>query len=125
MCDINELRRYLVLNHKVVRFFHFVSVFVFVCDAALTSFIVDTVHVSLLSLFTTLLLLFPRQTNLQEEEMASWSNKAWSAHLASVLVLVLISAVKASSESTKTVEFNVKPGGVVHTFSEGIVSENC
>uniref|UniRef100_A0A3Q0RA10 Myeloid-derived growth factor n=1 Tax=Amphilophus citrinellus TaxID=61819 RepID=A0A3Q0RA10_AMPCI len=27
---------------------------------------------------------------------------------------------EASDEQAKTVEFNVKPGGVVHTFSEGI-----
>uniref|UniRef100_A0A3Q3JNU3 Myeloid-derived growth factor n=1 Tax=Monopterus albus TaxID=43700 RepID=A0A3Q3JNU3_MONAL len=31
----------------------------------------------------------------------------------------------ASSEQTKTVEFNVKPGGVVHTFTEGIGEYEC
>ncbi|MEQ2189993.1 hypothetical protein GOODEAATRI_030944 [Goodea atripinnis] len=30
-----------------------------------------------------------------------------------------------SPEQTKTVEFNVKPGGVVHTFSEGIREYEC
>lgn len=37
-------------------------------------------------------------------------------------VVFLIVVAAASSEKTKTVEFNVKPGGVVHTFSEKIVS---
>lgn len=44
-----------------------------------------------------------------------------STLLALVLVLVL-GTCGASSERTKTAEFNVKPGGVVHTFTEGIVS---
>lgn len=42
-----------------------------------------------------------------------------------LFVLAVLSAsvlVGTSAEQTKTVEFNVKPGGVVHTFSEGIVS---
>ncbi len=61
----------------------------------------------------------------QEEEMASQKNFC-AVHLASLLVTVSIAAffpVDAASESTKTVEFNVKPGGVVHTFTEGIVSD--
>lgn len=39
-------------------------------------------------------------------------------------LLVLISSFirgDASAGRTKTVEFNVKPGGVVHSFTEGIV----
>ncbi|KAM4738829.1 myeloid-derived growth factor [Anableps anableps] len=32
---------------------------------------------------------------------------------------------ETSPERTKTVEFNVKPGGVVHTFSEGISEYEC
>lgn len=49
-----------------------------------------------------------------------------AVNLAFLLVFVLMSAsvqVDATPEGTKTVEFNVKPGGVVHTFTEGIVSD--
>ncbi|KAF3690909.1 Myeloid-derived growth factor [Channa argus] len=45
-----------------------------------------------------------------------------------LLVFVLISVVvpsDASTDRTKTVEFNVKPGGVVHTFTEGISEYKC
>lgn len=49
-------------------------------------------------------------------------NKFCGVTLACALVFALFAA-EASSENTKTVEFNVKPGGVVHTFSEGIVSD--
>ncbi|KAM9357570.1 myeloid-derived growth factor [Symphorus nematophorus] len=60
--------------------------------------------------------------------MATQNNFS-AVHLASLLVFVLIAAAfvpaDASSESTKTVEFNVKPGGVVHTFSEGIGEYEC
>ncbi|KAK1805886.1 hypothetical protein P4O66_012930 [Electrophorus voltai] len=41
-----------------------------------------------------------------------------------ILVSVLICA-SASDERTKTVEFNVKPGGVVHSFSEKIKEYEC
>lgn len=61
----------------------------------------------------------------EEEDMARQSNTC-TGGLAFLLVFVLISPcvpVEASDEQTKTVEFNVKPGGVVHTFSEGIVSD--
>lgn len=34
----------------------------------------------------------------------------------------MLVAANASSENAKTVEFNVKPGGVVHSFTEKIVS---
>ncbi|KAM3620239.1 uncharacterized protein V6R79_020182 [Siganus canaliculatus] len=34
-------------------------------------------------------------------------------------------SVAASSELTKTVEFNVKPGGMVHSFSERIKEYEC
>ncbi|XP_041647805.1 myeloid-derived growth factor [Cheilinus undulatus] len=49
-----------------------------------------------------------------------------SAHFAFLLftVSVLVS-VHASADRTKTVEFNVKPGGVVHTFTEGIREYEC
>lgn len=53
-------------------------------------------------------------------------NNFSAVNLVALLVLVLISAcvpVSASPERTKTVEFNVKPGGVVHTFSQKIVSD--
>ena len=39
-----------------------------------------------------------------------------------VFVLIALCAASASPDGTKTVEFNVKPGGVQHTFSETIVS---
>lgn len=44
--------------------------------------------------------------------------------LVAALAAVLVPA-DAAAESTKTVEFNVKPGGVVHTFSEGIGEFEC
>lgn len=49
-------------------------------------------------------------------------------NLASFVVLVLMSTyalANASADRTKTVEFNVKPGGVVHTFAKKIVSAAC
>ncbi|KAM7409888.1 hypothetical protein PAMA_001398 [Pampus argenteus] len=55
-------------------------------------------------------------------------NNFCAVNLAALLVFVLISAcvpVNASSERTKTVEFNVKPGGVVHTFSQEIQEYEC
>lgn len=41
-----------------------------------------------------------------------------------ILCLALATA-GASSDQTKTVGFNVKPGGVVHTFTEGIGKYEC
>ncbi|XP_073332918.1 myeloid-derived growth factor [Pagrus major] len=55
-------------------------------------------------------------------------NNFCAFHLAFLLVFALTAAfipAGASSPSTKTVEFNVKPGGVVHTFSEGIGEYEC
>ncbi|KAI3368267.1 hypothetical protein L3Q82_007984 [Scortum barcoo] len=45
-----------------------------------------------------------------------------SVHRALLLVVLLSVCVRAeaSPDQTKTVEFNVKPGGVVHTFSERV-----
>ena len=46
-------------------------------------------------------------------------------HFAYFFAFVLIADLSAASDTpdgTKTVEFNVKPGGVLHTFSETIVS---
>lgn len=40
----------------------------------------------------------------------------------SLLLLGISVSLCVSAEQTKVVEFNVKPGGVVHTFSERIVS---
>ncbi|XP_047443117.1 myeloid-derived growth factor [Mugil cephalus] len=59
--------------------------------------------------------------------MARQSN---SSVLNSVLLLVLALSstsvhAQASSDGTKTVEFNVKPGGVVHTFTEGVKDYEC
>lgn len=65
-----------------------------------------------------------RRTTTQEEEMAS-PKKSCVVNLAFLFVFVSISASVAADSSpdrTKTVEFNVKPGGVVHSFTEGIVS---
>lgn len=45
---------------------------------------------------------------------------AFLAVFASVAVFV---QVVASAESTKTVELDIRPGGVVHTLTEGIVSD--
>ncbi|TNN89287.1 Myeloid-derived growth factor [Liparis tanakae] len=47
---------------------------------------------------------------------------------ATLLVFGLFAAfvpVDASADRTKTVEFNVKPGGVVHTFTEAISEYEC
>lgn len=52
-------------------------------------------------------------------------NNVCAVNSALLLVCVLTAVcvpADASPDQTKTVEFNVKPGGVVHTFSEGIVS---
>lgn len=45
-------------------------------------------------------------------------------NFAFLALLVVTSTVTLASadEQTKTVEFNVKPGGMVHTFSEKMVS---
>ncbi|KAM9386066.1 myeloid-derived growth factor [Pholidichthys leucotaenia] len=59
--------------------------------------------------------------------MARQSN-FYVANLTFLIVFVLVFSfvsVEASSEQTKTVEFNVKPGGVVHTFSERIREYEC
>ncbi|XP_030583051.1 myeloid-derived growth factor isoform X2 [Archocentrus centrarchus] len=63
----------------------------------------------------------------EEEDMARQSNTC-AGGLAFLLVFVLTSPcvpAEASDEQAKTVEFNVKPGGVVHTFSEGIGEYEC
>lgn len=65
-----------------------------------------------------------RRTTTQEEEMAR-PKRSCVVNLAFLFVFVSISASVAADSSpdrTKTVEFNVKPGGVVHSFTEGIVS---
>ncbi|XP_041746273.2 myeloid-derived growth factor isoform X2 [Coregonus clupeaformis] len=40
-----------------------------------------------------------------------------------LLVVTLTVTLASANERTKTVEFNVKPGGAVHTFSEKMVSD--
>ncbi|CAI5639527.1 myeloid-derived growth factor [Oreochromis niloticus] len=63
----------------------------------------------------------------EEEDMARQSNTC-AGNLAFLFALALIAArvpAEASEEQAKTVEFNVKPGGVVHTFSEGIGEYEC
>uniref|UniRef100_A0A3B3IIT8 Myeloid-derived growth factor n=1 Tax=Oryzias latipes TaxID=8090 RepID=A0A3B3IIT8_ORYLA len=40
-------------------------------------------------------------------------------------IIAVFVAAEASSEKTKTVEFNVKPGGVVHSFTEGVRDYEC
>lgn len=52
-----------------------------------------------------------------------YSNAAFSFWLKLIIVLFVLVTANASSENAKTVEFNVKPGGVVHSFSEKIVSK--
>ncbi|CAL1593655.1 unnamed protein product [Knipowitschia caucasica] len=42
-----------------------------------------------------------------------------------VLLVIVLSISEAASDRTKTVELNVKPGGVVHTFTEGIGKYEC
>ncbi|XP_071777909.1 myeloid-derived growth factor [Centroberyx gerrardi] len=60
--------------------------------------------------------------------MAREMNFICAINAAFLLVFVLISAfsvANASPDRTKTVEFNVKPGGVVHTFTEGVQGYEC
>lgn len=57
----------------------------------------------------------------EQEEMATAINLG-VVNLALVLVLVSLCA-SDPAERVKTVEFNVKPGGVVHTFTEAVVSD--
>ncbi|XP_059197295.1 myeloid-derived growth factor [Centropristis striata] len=59
--------------------------------------------------------------------MAS-KNNFCSVNLAFLLVFVLTAAVvlvDASADRSKTVQFNVKPGGVVHTFTEAVREYEC
>ncbi|KAM4629061.1 myeloid-derived growth factor [Polymixia lowei] len=52
----------------------------------------------------------------------------WAINLVSFFAFVFISALhlaSAATDRTKTVEFNVKPGGVVHTFAESIREFEC
>ncbi|KAK1896549.1 Myeloid-derived growth factor [Dissostichus eleginoides] len=42
-----------------------------------------------------------------------------------VSFLLVFLSVSASAERQKTVEFNVKPGGVVHTFTEAVKEYEC
>lgn len=59
--------------------------------------------------------------------MATQNNLNSAATLSFLLIFGWVAAfvpVEASPEGTKTVEFNVKPGGVVHTFTEAIVSDS-
>lgn len=53
----------------------------------------------------------------------SFSSSAFSFWAKSIVLLSVLVAANASSENAKTVAFNVKPGGVVHSFSEKIVSK--
>ncbi|XP_006640065.2 myeloid-derived growth factor [Lepisosteus oculatus] len=43
----------------------------------------------------------------------------------SLISLLAVTFVSASQEKTKTVEFNVRPGGMVHSFSEKIGEYGC
>ncbi|XP_049910884.1 myeloid-derived growth factor isoform X2 [Epinephelus moara] len=55
-------------------------------------------------------------------------NNFCAVSLAFLLVFALTASlvpVDASPDRTKTVEFNVKPGGVVHTFTEAIKEYEC
>ncbi|XP_067086102.1 myeloid-derived growth factor [Osmerus mordax] len=49
-----------------------------------------------------------------------------SGNLACLVLLLLAAALDSSSaDQTKTVEFNVKPGGMVHSFSEKLGRYEC
>lgn len=43
-------------------------------------------------------------------------------NVALILLLITAKSASASQERTKTEEFNVRPGGVVHSFSQKMVS---
>ncbi|XP_056132993.1 myeloid-derived growth factor isoform X2 [Lampris incognitus] len=54
--------------------------------------------------------------------------KFCALNLAALFAFALIStfdSASASADRTKTVEFNMKPGGVVHTFAEKIRDYEC
>ncbi|KAJ8408246.1 hypothetical protein AAFF_G00256600 [Aldrovandia affinis] len=55
----------------------------------------------------------------------AYPRAASSASLIVLLICMLTLAFASSKERTKTVEFNVKPGGVVYTFSEKIKRYEC
>ncbi|XP_040040491.2 myeloid-derived growth factor [Gasterosteus aculeatus] len=60
--------------------------------------------------------------------MATQNNLNSAATLSFLLIFGWVAGfvpVEASPEGTKTVEFNVKPGGVVHTFTEAIREYEC
>ncbi|KAK3533790.1 hypothetical protein QTP70_027350 [Hemibagrus guttatus] len=64
--------------------------------------------------------------NVQHTAMDfGYSNAAFSFWPKLITVLFLLVTANASSENAKTVEFNVKPGGVVHAFSEKIKDYEC
>lgn len=67
---------------------------------------------------------FQRHTTPALKEMASpgFFYIHNMAFLLSCVIIAAFFAAEASTEKTKTVEFNVKPGGVVHSFTEGVVS---
>ena len=44
-------------------------------------------------------------------------------HFLALLFVTLTVASASADDQTKTVEFNVKPGGEVHTFSEKMVND--
>lgn len=48
-----------------------------------------------------------------------------SCVIVTYFLVLAFSTTEASSERTKTVGFNVKPGGVVHTFTETIEEYAC
>lgn len=55
----------------------------------------------------------------KKEEMAI-QNDLFAVRLAFVVALAFLPA-DVSAESTKTVELDIRPGGTVYTFTEGIV----
>ncbi|XP_020487479.1 myeloid-derived growth factor [Labrus bergylta] len=52
-------------------------------------------------------------------------NHCCPVHFVFLILMSIAAFVPVSAEGTKTVEFNVKPGGVVHTFTEGIREYEC
>lgn len=63
------------------------------------------------------------QTDWEETEMTNQRDFSVADMIILLLcALISVSVPAGASPNTKTVEFNVKPGGVVHVVSERIVS---
>ncbi|XP_061635275.1 myeloid-derived growth factor [Phyllopteryx taeniolatus] len=66
-------------------------------------------------------------THTQKGKMAT-TNKFYVTHLSACLLFVVFLSqypAEASDDQTKTVEFDVKPGGTLYTFAESIGGYEC